>query len=162
MDTQSFRQTLAQFATGVTVVISGTGDLIHGMTVNSFTSVSLVPPLILFCAENRADTFQAILAVRRFTVSILSDQQEELSRRFALIGPQHELFQQTPCQSGIAAIPYLSESLAYLDCAVYDIVAAGDHHIVVGQVDQLALLKSGRPLLYYQSDYYRPVPLPPD
>lgn len=162
MDSQTFRQTLAQFATGVAVVISGNGALVHGMTVNSFTSVSLVPPLILFCADNRADTFQAILIARRFTVSILSDEQEDLSRRFAVIGPQHELFAQTPWQPGIDAIPYLTESLAYLDCAVHDIIPAGDHHIIIGQVDKLALLKSGRPLLYYQSDYYRPVTLPPD
>jgi 3-hydroxy-9,10-secoandrosta-1,3,5(10)-triene-9,17-dione monooxygenase reductase component len=162
LDSQTFRQTLAQFATGVTVVISGAGASLHGMTVNSFTSVSLVPPLILFCAENRADTFQAILAVQRFTVSILSDQQEELSRRFARLGPQEELFRQTPCQPGIDAIPYLADSLAYLDCAVHDIIPAGDHHIVVGQVNNLARLKSGRPLLYYQSDYYRLISLPPD
>lgn len=161
MDTQIFRETLAHFATGVTVVISRTAELTHGMTVNSFTSVSLDPPLILFCADNRSDTLQVVQKSWRFTVSVLSDQQEDLSRRFAMVGPQDDIFRQTACQSGIDGIPYLADGLAFFDCGVHDMVPAGDHHIIIGHVDRLGLLRPGRPLMFFQSHYYRPVTLPP-
>lgn len=156
MDTKNYRDTLSRFATGITVVISRTSARVtHGMTVNSFTSVSLNPPLVLFCADNRSDTFHAVQESRRFTVSILREEQEALSQRFALTGPQEELFQALPCQPGIDGIPYLAEGLAYLDCSVHQILPAGDHHIVIGQVDDLGLLSPGRPLLYYHSHYER-------
>lgn len=163
MDSQTFRDVLAQFATGVTVVISGIPGAIHGMTVNSFTSVSLDPPLVLFCADNRADTFHAVMASHRFTVSILSDQQEAVSQRFALVGPQDTLFSTLNCGMASGGIPYLKDSLAYLDCAVYDVVKAGDHHIIVGLVEHLGLLSPGHPLMYFQSQYYyQPGTSPPD
>ncbi len=156
MDTKIFRETLAQFATGITVVISRTACTTHGMTVNSFTSVSLTPPLVLFCADNRSDTFQTVQESHRFTVSILADRQEALSQRFALTGPQEELFQSLNCREGIDGIPYLADGLAFLDCSVENIIPAGDHHIVIGHVDNLGLLNPSDPLLYYQSNYYRP------
>lgn len=162
MDSHIFRETLAQFATGVTVVISGTPGAIHGMTVNSFTSVSLDPPLVLLCADNRSDTYRAIKQSQRFTVSILSDQQESVSQQFALIGPQDELFAQIACASGIGGVPYLLNSLGYLDCAVQDIIPAGDHHIILGHVDHLARLTPGYPLLYFKSQYYYLGTSPPD
>ncbi len=162
MDSQTFRDVLAQFVTGITVVISGIPGAIRGMTVNSFTSVSLHPPLVLFCADNRADTFSAVMSSHRFTVSILSEQQEAVSQRFALIGPQDTLYSTLNCGMGLGGIPYLKDSLAYLDCAVDDVVQAGDHHIIVGLVEHLELLNPGRPLMYFQSQYYHPGTLPPD
>lgn len=162
MDSQTFRATLAQFATGVTVVISGLNGAVHGMTVNSFCSVSLEPPLVLFCADNRSDTLLAVIQSRRFTVSILSDQHEHLSHRLALLGPQTDIFDTSPWGQGLEGIPFLKDGLAYLDCSVDNIVPAGDHHIIVGRVDHLARLKPGRPLLYYQSQYYHPATSQPD
>ncbi len=161
MDTQTFRDTLAQFATGVTVVISGTGSSHQGMTVNSFTSVSLVPPLILFCADNRAVTLRAVKQSHRFTVSILCEEQEDLSRRFAELGPQGDLFAQIRTAPATKGIPYLFDSLGYLDCAVHNIIPAGDHHIVVGHVERLGRLSHGYPLIYFRHRYYRPVTSPP-
>lgn len=155
MDSKSFRQALGQFATGVTVVISRYDDgALHGMTVNSFTSVSLNPPLVLFCADNRSDTFKALSVSRRFTVSMLTDKQETLSRRFAVTGPQDALFQSLACQPGIDDIPYLADALAFLDCAVENIIPAGDHHLVLARVDELGLLSPGHPLIYFQSGYH--------
>lgn len=162
MDTQIFRDTLSQFATGVTVVISGSRSARRGMTVNSFTSVSLVPPLVLFCADNRSETLHAIRESQRFTVSVLSEQQEDISRGFAELGPQDHLFNQLNTTPGINDIPYLSDGLAFLDCSVQNIVPAGDHHVIVGHVDKLGRLKSGTPLIYFGHHYYRPVTSPPD
>ena len=162
MDSHLFRETLAQFATGIAVVISGSHDAFHGMTVNSFTSVSLNPPLVLFCADNSARTFEVVQCSGLFTVSILAEDQEELSRRFALRSPQAALFASIPTRIGIHHIPYLRDGLAYCDCTVQTISPAGDHHIVVGHVDRLARLNAGRPLLYFQSHYYHPEPLRQD
>ncbi|NMP21304.1 flavin reductase family protein [Sulfobacillus harzensis] len=165
MDAKIFRDTLAQFATGITIVISQNIDRhLHGMTVNSFTSVSLHPPLVLFCADNRSDTFRAIEDSGHFTVSILSEEQEALSQRFALRGPQEALFQSLTLGESVSGIPYLADSLAFLDCTVDRIVPAGDHHLVLGRVDALNRLVPGRPLVYYQSQYQRldAIPEPQD
>lgn len=153
MDTESFRETLAQFATGVAVVMSGVPACFRGMTINSFTSVSLTPPLVLFCADNQAETLKAINQSQRFTISILSVNQEQLSQQFALLGPQEELFKQVDLCTGIGGVPYLADGLAFLDCALQNIVPAGDHHIIVGHVDILGCLQDNPPLLYFRSQY---------
>lgn len=153
LDNETFRETLGQFATGVAVVISGIPGCFRGMTINSLTSVSLMPPLVLFCADNQAETFEALKQSQRFTLSVLSAQQEQLSRQFALLGPQEELFNRVNAHRGTGDIPYLADSLAFLDCSVQNIVAAGDHHIIVGHVDQGGRLNNQPPLLYFQSQY---------
>lgn len=163
LDTTNFRNVLAQFATGVTVVVTRTAQgTLHGMTVNSFTSVSLDPPLVLFCADNNSETIRAVQSCRRFTVSILKDEQEDLSRRFAMLGPQTDAFASTRFLEGRGGLPYLADSLAYIDASVDDIIPAGDHHIILGRVEDLGVLASGQPLLFYSSQYYRPVTLPRD
>lgn len=154
MDTKSFRDTLGQFATGITVVISGTGGThYHGMTVNSFTSVSIQPPLVLFCADSRSETFKAVEASGRFTVSMLNEDHQALSERFAVKGPQTALFHSLNLRWGQDHIPYLADGLAFLDCALDRIIPAGDHFLVLGRVNAFDRLRPGRPLLYYQSHY---------
>lgn len=153
MDNNDFRQTLAQFATGVTIIISRFHDTLHGMTVNAFTSVSLHPPLILFCADNQSDTLAAVQETERFTVSILGQHQETVSRRFAQKGPQHDLFQQLSLSWGSLGLPYLADSLAYLECTVEQLSPAGDHHIVLGRVHHLGALTHEDPLLYFRHHY---------
>ncbi len=153
MDSEIFRESLAQYATGVAVVISGAPGCYRGMTVNSFTSVSLAPPLVLFCADNQAETFQSIKQSQRFTLSILSVYQEELSQQFSLLGPQEKLFAGITTGLGINDIPYVADGLAFLDCTVHNMIRAGDHHIIVGHVDQLGRLQDHPPLIYFQSQY---------
>lgn len=157
MDINRFRKTLGQFATGVSIVISQGPKSLRGMTVNSLTSVSLNPPLVLFCADNQSDTLNAVLHAKRFTVSILNDQQEPLSQQFALSGSQEQLFSTLSIRPGIDQIPYLSDGLAYLDCHVTKVIPAGDHHVIIGHVDNLDVLDSHRqPLIYFRSHYYQP------
>ena len=163
LDTQDFRDVLAQFATGVAVVVTRTAEgTLHGMTVNSFASVSLEPPLVLFCADNKSETIRALRSCRRFTVSMLHEEQEDLSRRFAMLGPQTDAFAAARFVVGRGGLPYLADSLAYVDARVEDLIPAGDHHIVLGRVEDLGVLATGQPLLFYASQYYRPVTLPPD
>ena len=163
MDTKNFRDVLAQFATGVTIVVTRTAEgTLHGMTVNSFTSVSLEPPLVLFCADNHSETIRAVRSCRRFTVSMLREEQEELSRRFAMLGPQTDAFAGARFVEGRGGLPYLADGLGYVDASVTDMIPAGDHHIILGRVEDLGVLSPGQPLLFYSSQYYRPVTLPPD
>ncbi len=126
----------------------------HGMTVNSFTSVSIEPPLVLICADNRSETFKAVEASGRFTVSILSEDHQALSQQFAIKGPQAALFQSLNLHWGADHIPYLADGLAFLDCALDRIIPAGDHFLVLGRVTAFGRLHPGRPLLYYQSHYH--------
>lgn len=158
LDSHGFRHALGQFATGIAVVfVVGPGGP-HGMTINSFTSVSLHPPLILFCVDVRARTRTLIRGGSRFTVSILSQEQEAVSRLFADPATPDHLIRQLPTRSGIDGLPILSEALAYLDCSLENLYPAGDHDIVVGRVDDFGILRPGPPLLYFGGQYRRLIP----
>ncbi|MCY0878337.1 MAG: flavin reductase family protein [Firmicutes bacterium] len=161
MNLRAFRDTLALYATGVTVVLSRYGLATHGMTVNSFTSVSLRPPLVLFCADNRADTLKTVQQAGYYTVSILGEEHAWISQRFAVAGPQEDLLAEVRLGQGPASgVPYLSDALAFLECRVTDVIPAGDHHIVVGEVEHLGRLNPHRPLIYFDHRYRRLTPEP--
>lgn len=163
VDVGTFRDTLAQYATGVTIVLSRYGPITHGMTVNSFTSVSLNPPMVLFCAENQADTLRTIQQAGYFTVSILSDQHAWLSQRFAVAGSHAELLSHLKLgQSPTGGVPFLQDALAYLECRVQNLIPAGDHHIILGLVEHLGRLREGTPLIYFDHRYRQLAPAPAD
>ncbi|WP_431876995.1 flavin reductase family protein [Amycolatopsis sacchari] len=139
------RRTLARFTTGVTVVttVDSTGA-VHGMTANAFTSVSLDPPLVLVAIARRARTHDRITAAGRYGVSVLAEQQEALSRRFAgtsRAGTRVEFAWQD-------GIPLVEGCLAGLSCTVRDSHVAGDHVLHVGEVTALSC-RDGRPLVFY-------------
>lgn len=122
----------------------------HGMTVNSLTSVSLTPPLILVCFDLRASLLDALLAAGEFAVNILEAHQEELSRRFAK--PDEDRFDGVGYHAGQGRAPLLDGALAYLECAVEQAVPAGDHTIVIARVFA-GTVQDGRPLCYYRGGY---------
>ncbi|MFD5029260.1 flavin reductase family protein [Streptomyces sp. NPDC058405] len=114
------------------------------MTANSLTSVSLEPPLLLVCLASSARTTTAIVRSRRFGVSILSARQERIALRFAHRGTDH--FAGLPLEHGRGfAVPVVPDALAHVECAVEQVVPAGDHQIIVGRVDRLAD-REGEPL----------------
>lgn len=162
MDHRQFRHTLGQFATGVVVIMTRGPEGPHGMTANSLTSVSLDPPQVLFCVNTAARTRTLVREVPRFTVSILSERQEALSRLFADPHPASDPLIGVPHSPGIDGIPILNEALAFLDCRVTAIHPAGDHDIVVGTVEDLGILHPGLPLLYFAGRYRRLNPANPD
>ena len=150
-----FRHTLGQFATGVTVVTAARGPgQVHGMTANSFTSVSLRPPLILVCVAHQAQLLPLIQKEKRFGVSILRDDQQALSEYFAQTVENPE----TEKRLGIryrwteTGIPLLADALAHLACNVVSEHPAGDHTIFIGQVETLDV-SEGKPLLYLRGHY---------
>ncbi len=152
LDPKVFRTAMGQFATGITVVTAFDGDEVHGMTANSFTSVSLDPPLLLVCVDRRNRTHSLLPTVGRFAVNILSEDQEEVSRYFAGdrdLAIPYELVDRERAKS-----PVFADVLAWIDCKLWQTYDGGDHSIFVGEVEQLQVT-GGRPLLFFQGGYNR-------
>lgn len=132
-DPQQYRQALSCFATGVTVVTAHWGESDWGMTCNSFSSVSLEPPLVLWSIRKAASCVQAFTQSEGFTVSVLAQAQAPLARQFAS-GEMAARFAGVPVQRRPSGRLQLSDALAWFDCQLHQLVDAGDHHIVIGRV----------------------------
>jgi flavin reductase (DIM6/NTAB) family NADH-FMN oxidoreductase RutF len=147
----AFLRACAQFATGVAIatVLDATGAP-HGMTVNSFTSVSLLPPLVLICIDHRAGILEYVRNTEYFAINILRENQQPLSMRFARAG--EDRFDSVEWYAGETGMPLIPGALATLECAVFQRVDSGDHTIVIGEVVS-AVRHEGRPLLYFSSSY---------
>ena len=153
IDPGRFRQALAQFATGVTVVTTIDPDgRPLGLTVNAFCSVSLDPPLVLVCIHNRSETHSGFETSKRFGVSVLAEDQEVWSQRFAFGGP--EKFTAQPLLLGENGVSLIPGALAHFECRVVSALPGGDHTIYVGEVTRLAVAP-GRPVLFHGSAYGR-------
>lgn len=152
---QQFRRVMGSFPTGITVItVEREPGQVHGMTANSFTSVSLDPVLILVCVDHNARLLSYLKAQRRFGVNILRDSQQAISEHFAK--PQEDSAEES--QLGIrfrwtdTGIPILEDALAHLACNVAAEHVSGDHTIFVGEVEGLEL-KEGEPLLFHRGQY---------
>jgi flavin reductase (DIM6/NTAB) family NADH-FMN oxidoreductase RutF len=151
IDPDTFRAALGRFTSGVTVVTTcDAGDHDHGMTVSAFCSVSLDPPLVLACIGHDASMHPVMLRADRFGVSILADGQEQLARRFA--DQRSDRFDGVGYSRGRLGVALLDDALAHLECTIVDRREAGDHTIVVGEVESAACYQ-GRPLVYYRGGY---------
>lgn len=151
-DSRALRDALGQFATGVAIVTVKTpqGETI-GLTVNSFASVSLEPPLILWSLDRSSDRFDAFMAADRFAVNILSDECLGLSQRLARKGERNLLDE--PAMTGEHDQALLNRALAHFECRVEARHEAGDHIIFVGRVLSFRHVRAGRPLLFYRGRY---------
>jgi flavin reductase (DIM6/NTAB) family NADH-FMN oxidoreductase RutF len=148
------RQAMRRWATGVTVVTVRCGEEVRGVTINSFTSVSLDPPLVLICIDRRARTHHLILASQRFCVNILGEGQQALSDRFAGRRPgEQAVFDDCSRETTPGGLPVLDGSLAWLDCRLIDTHAVGDHTLFIGLVSHAHCAGDGRPLLYVAGQY---------
>jgi 3-hydroxy-9,10-secoandrosta-1,3,5(10)-triene-9,17-dione monooxygenase reductase component len=144
---------LGHFATGVVIVTAVDGDEPVGMACNSFTSVSLEPPLVLFCAAKSSTTWPRIQAAGKWAANILDDDGEEVCRLFAQKGADR--FAHIAYTPGRTGAPILEDALAYVDCETLAEHDAGDHVIVVGTVVELGHQHAGKPLLFYRGGYGR-------
>lgn len=153
VDPGSFRRAVGQFATGVTVITVQHGGHVHGMTANSFTSVSLEPPLVLFCVIKTARMARMLPDVEGFAVNILSDRQLEISRQFA--GANKEQAARTVMLEQGPIAPLLPGSLAAMSCRTTAVHEGGDHWIVVGEVVALhePTTSLQGPLAFFRSRY---------
>lgn len=144
----SLRRACGLFTTGVTVVSTGPSGRAEGTTVNSFTSVSLDPPLVLFCLHKKSRLHGLLEESGGFTVNLLSGRQQSLARYFAK--KRTDSFAGVPHHLTANGLPALSEALAYIACSTVDVHAAGDHDIVIGEVVELGLPRHGvEPLIFF-------------
>jgi 3-hydroxy-9,10-secoandrosta-1,3,5(10)-triene-9,17-dione monooxygenase reductase component len=152
-DDRRFRDVFGHFATGVTIITAMDGDEPVGMAANSFTSLSLDPPLVLFCVAHSSSTWPRIEGAGVFAVNILGEGHEDLCRLFAQKGADR--FGATPWRNGVSGSPVLEEAIAYLDCTFEAEYPGGDHKIVVGRVLDVDVRDDARPLLFYKGMYGR-------
>lgn len=150
-DQKAFRNSLGNFATGVAIITvncKNKGDL--GLTVNSFSSVSLDPPLILWSINRNSDLFDTFIETKVFTVNILNEEQQELSNQFSR-KEEHSLenYHWARGKNGCKIVP---DSLVSFDCDTFEKLDGGDHIIFVGKVTDFET-RSGKPLLFSQGKY---------
>jgi flavin reductase (DIM6/NTAB) family NADH-FMN oxidoreductase RutF len=142
---------LGEFLTGVAVVTSSIGDQPIGMTVNSFTSVSLDPPLVLFCANESSTAGSQILSSGAFAVNILRQEQRAIAERFAT--PVDDRFTGVRIRKGLTGSPVLLDALAIIECRIVDQIIQGDHTIIVGEVEGADALGHAAPLAFFRGSY---------
>lgn len=155
IDSAAFRRMLGRFATGVTVITIQEGDSIHGMTANSFTSVSMEPPLVLFCVAKTTRMARLIETAPGFAINLLTADQEAVSRQFAGSNKDDAARSVTLVRGPVA--PLIDGSLAALSCTTAAIHAGGDHWIVVGRVVALHdthMQPDAAPLVFFRSRYH--------
>nr|WP_240969074.1 flavin reductase family protein [Streptomyces sp. HNM0575] len=151
MTRRGFRDVLGCFGTGVVLVTAESGGGPVGMAVNSFTSVSLDPPLIAFCAALTSTTWPSIRATGGFAVSILSDAQEEVCRTFSARGTDRFAgrdWARTP-----AGRPVTADGLGWLDCRIRTVQVEGDHELVIAEAVDWSTGADARPLIFHSGRY---------
>ncbi len=152
VDVESFKQALASWASGVTVITSRHADKVHGMTVSAFCSVSLSPPLVMVCLDKASNTLELVKAAKVFSVNVLAQGQEELSQRFASKEHEDVRFEGLDCKQGTNGCPHIPGAVSTMDCRVVDTLDAGDHVIYIGEVEA-AEFTERPPLVYLRAAY---------
>jgi flavin reductase (DIM6/NTAB) family NADH-FMN oxidoreductase RutF len=153
ISSEDYRDALRHFPSGVTVVTIKAGDVVHGLTVSAFASVSPDPPLVAVIVDHR---HQAHTLLERpgasFAVNILRQDQTELSNRFAWLQDE-ERFQEGLWETAVTGAPVLPTALAWIDCSLVDRYAAGTHSIYTGLVEASSSSAEGQPLVYWNRGY---------
>ena len=150
MDEAAFKNAMSHFASGVTVVTTEHEGKPFGMTVASFASLSLHPPLVLICVEKSVKTHDAIASSGKFGVSILRSDQQDISSRFA--SRAEDKFTGIDVRRGTLGVPLIGGALTTIECSVENRLPGGDHTIFIGKVVD-AQTTEGNPLLYFRSGY---------
>jgi flavin reductase (DIM6/NTAB) family NADH-FMN oxidoreductase RutF len=151
-DARAFRTALGSFPTGVAVVTTAASAEHHlGITVNSFTSVSLDPPLVLWCMDKKSDRYHAFTKAQSYTVSILGTEHQEVSSRLATQG-NHSL-DGIDLKKTTLGPPALADALAIFECRAEAVHEAGDHAILIGRVVHFSRHDGGAPLVFFRGKY---------
>jgi flavin reductase (DIM6/NTAB) family NADH-FMN oxidoreductase RutF len=154
IDEIEFRNALGHFVTGICIVSMANKDLSAlGITINSFSSVSLDPPLVLFCLKRTAESFDKLMAVDYWGVNILTQAQKPLSERATRKGG--EILKENEYKLKDFGVPIINGSLSSLICKLEDKFIAGDHSIIVGRVIEIYSSVEQKPLVYFQKAYQR-------
>lgn len=153
IDPRELRNAFGCFATGVTIITTtDSAGAPVGLTANSFSSLSLDPPLVLFCLDLNSSSFEAFHRNRHFVVNVLRDDQQELSSRFAKSGV--DKWNDVGFETWVTGCPVLGDCIANLECEVDSVFEGGDHVIFVGKVVRLRYENGDyRPLLFFRGRY---------
>ncbi len=156
IDPAHFRDVLGNFATGVTIITASDGGEMVGLSANSFTSISLDPPLVAFCPAHTSTTYPRIRSAGKFCVNVLAEGQEPVARLFSQLGVDRFAaidWRYSPSGSAI-----INDSLAWIDCVIEAEYEAGDHLIVLGRVLALEVSSTALPLLFFRGRFAVEVP----
>jgi flavin reductase (DIM6/NTAB) family NADH-FMN oxidoreductase RutF len=157
-DPMHLRQALGRFATGVTVVTTcGPDGKLEGLTANSFSSVSLDPPLVLWSLQKRAPSLESFRSSGSFAVNVLGTHQHSHCKHFAT--PAQDKFADIAHEIGFGGCPLLTDSLATFECSTHSVVEGGDHLIFIGRVER-AVYGDGEPLIYSAGSFCVPALFP--
>ncbi|WP_236551783.1 flavin reductase family protein [Aeromicrobium sp. 9AM] len=148
---RAYRDVLGQYASGVTVVTTVLDGVPVGMTCQSFTSVSLDPPLVAFLPMKTSRAFAAIRMSRRFCVNFLAAEQADVSNTFASLAD--DKFADITWQPTSNGMPLIDGTVGWVDCTVQDVHEAGDHYLVIGRVEDLGHGDAENPLLFHRGRY---------
>ena len=154
LDPEQLRQAMRAWSSGVTVVTASHNGERHGMTVSSFTSVSLEPPLIIISLHTESRTHRLVHAANAFAVSILSADQHDISDRFAGRADDGDRFTGLDTETLVTGAPALRGALARLDCRVIQVVSAGMNTIFLAEVAAVRGDGEGQPLVYHNRRYW--------
>ncbi|MFV0680705.1 flavin reductase family protein [Ottowia sp.] len=155
---QDFRAALGMFATGVTIVTARAPDgALVGLTANSFNSVSIHPPLVLWSLSQRSASIPTFRAGSHYAINILSADQQSLAERFA--APVGNRWQGTAWRPGVAGAPLIEGAVAHFECLNKSRYDEGDHVIFVGQVERAGHQPGAAPLLFHGGRFYTEHPL---
>ena len=151
MGTEEFRKVVGHFCTGVVVVTAVVDDRPVGITCQSFVSLSLEPPLILFCSSRDSTTWPRIRSAGQFCVNVLAVDQVDICSRFAASGG--DKFKGVSWTLSDEGHPLIEGCLAHIECSIEDVHVGGDHDIVIGRVRDLRVGPPNEPLLFYQGKF---------
>lgn len=155
MDLDDLRSAMARLPTGVVVVSTSTGRGVQALTASTFVAASLEPPLVLLCLDRLATTREAVEEARRFSVSVLSARQEFFAERFAGRAPLVDpTWREVPHRLGTNGLPIVEGCVAWFECTVAAVHSAGDHDIIVGQVNE-AGAAPGYPLVHWERAFWK-------
>ncbi len=156
VDPLEFRSIIGHLATGVTVITTAAGEELQGMTANAVASLSLDPVMVLVCVDKGTHTHRILEAGGVFTVNILGEHQEDVSRIFAKRAePEVGELRGQRFVVGETGSPILEDCLAFLECRVAEVVEGGDHTIFLGEVVNEGVVKDVKPLLFFRGGYHR-------
>jgi flavin reductase (DIM6/NTAB) family NADH-FMN oxidoreductase RutF len=145
------RRAFGNFPTGVTVVTAAPRGTPVGMTVGSFFSVSLDPPLVGLCADKSSGSWTAMAPARRFAVNFLAADQVEVSNRFA--SKSDDKFDGIDWRPASTGSPLLPDVIGWVDCVTEQTVDSGDHWIIIGRVTDMAIEREADPLVFFRGGY---------
>lgn len=155
ISSEAFRDAMRHFAAGVTIVAVKSGDDVHGLTVSAFASVSPEPPLVSVMIDERHHAYELLEREgATFAVSILREDQVELSNRFAWVKDE-DRFAEGSWTTAVTGAPILADALAWLDCTIHSRHSAGTHTIYIGEVQASGVADAGAPPLVYWNRGYR-------